>query len=534
MRESSGSSHAAFAAAFFANTPAATRGLRRFDDFVDAPLEATIALGDHADEHAVTAVQRATDRASGGQCVDVPSLPTPPATKPKPRGFMLSKPSKVRLAVRVGGRLGREERDFSGFLRAMEGGFIARPSAAVAPKRRKIGSLRESSGFWSVFSSVLHPQLQVGYRAGVPKLTWLLLLRVAALVALAASAALLSDYTADSPSFCSAASGCGAVRASQFSHVTFGDGKFLPLPLFGVLGFVALLGASLLSRRATLAAAGIGGVAGAWLLSVQAFTLHQFCWLCVTTDVSALVAAACASGLRASMWDDEANARLRPWAWAALGALALASPLAWPRVKIAPPVPGGVLALYQSGKINVVEFADFECPACRRFSGILKGALAGYGERLNFVRLNKPLLMHRYARDAARAYVCGKAQHVVEPMADALFETEDLTPAGIDKLAETIGLNAKQFDSCMLDPATDATVERESNLLVPPELEGLPTTYIGGKRLIGVQSAEMVADALARAERGEGSSGISGYVFLPLVGLAGLLILRFGLRRSPG
>jgi protein-disulfide isomerase len=223
---------------------------------------------------------------------------------------------------------------------------------------------------------------------------------------------------------------------------------------------------------------------------------------------------------------------LRAWAWWALGGLAVLAPLAWPTVKPAPPVPSSVLALYRPGKINVVEFADFECPACRRFAGILKAALAGYGDRVHFVRLNKPLLMHPFARDAARAAVCAEAQHKAEPMAEALFATPDLTPAGIDRVAAEVGLDGKAFESCMLDPATDARVERESNMLVPPELEGLPTTYIGGKRLLGVQSPEVVTDALERAARGEGSTGISGYVYVPIVALLALLILRFGLRRA--
>jgi len=366
----------------------------------------------------------------------------------------------------------------------------------------------------------------------LPKLPWLLVLRVAALVALAASAALLSDYTADAPSFCSAASGCGAVRASELSHIQLGAGKFVPLPLFGLLGFALLFAASLASRRATQVAAAVGAVAGAFLLYTQAFVLHQFCWLCVTTDVAALVAAGAAFMLQPSVWEDELRARLRSWAWWALGVLAVAAPLTWPSVKLAPPVPSAVARLYQPGKINVVEFADFECPACRRFAGTLKTALARYGDRVHFVRLNKPLLMHPFARDAARAAVCAEAQHKAEPMAEALFATPDLSPAGIDKVAADVGLDTKAFETCVLDPATDARVERESNMLVPPELEGLPTTYIGGKRLLGVQSPEVVADALERAARGEGATGVSGYVYLPIVALLVLLVLRFGSRRA--
>jgi protein-disulfide isomerase/uncharacterized membrane protein len=379
---------------------------------------------------------------------------------------------------------------------------------------------------------VLLALAQFGYRAGVPKLPWLVVLRVAALVALLASSALLSDYTADAPSFCSAVSGCAVVRQHPLSHVILGDGRFLPLPLFGVLGFALLFSASLLSRLATRVAAWMGGVGAMYLLSVQVFVIGRLCWLCVTTDVSAIVAALAAFGLGRDIWERELRSRLRPAAWWALGGLALAAPLTWPKVKLSPAVPAAVLARYQSGKINVVEFADFECPACRRFSGILKEALQPYGERVHFVRLNKPLEMHPHSRDAARGAVCGEAQGKAEPMADALFAAEDLTPAGIDKLAETLGLNAGAFGKCMADDATEARINRESALLTPPDLEGLPTTYIGGKRLLGVQPPETVRDALERAARNEGNTGISGYVYSALVALALLGTLRLGVRKS--
>jgi hypothetical protein len=116
-------------------------------------------------------------------------------------------------------------------------------------------------------------------------------------------------------------------------------------------------------------------------------------------------------------------------------------------------------------------------------------------------------------------------------MADALFATEDLTPAGIARLAESLGLNPKAFDDCVLDVGTNARLDREANLLVPPELEGLPTTYIGSKRLLGVQPPETVRDALERASRGEGETGVSGYVYLALVAFALLGTLRLGLRK---
>jgi uncharacterized membrane protein/predicted DsbA family dithiol-disulfide isomerase len=372
----------------------------------------------------------------------------------------------------------------------------------------------------------------------VAKLPWLLVLRVAVLVALSASAALLSDYAADAPSFCSAASGCGAVRASPYSRISWGDGTFVPLPVLGLVGFAALYAASLLSRRLTALLGVVGGVAAAWLLYVQAFVLQHFCWLCVTADVSALFAAAAAvfvARAPAAGWDvappEDVTRRLANWAWWAFAALSLLAPLLWPFVKAAPAVPAGVRGYYVPGKLNVVEFADFQCPACRRYHEVLTPILQRYGERVHFVRLHKPLASHAFAQDAAQAAVCAEQQGKLEPMADALFSTSDLSPPGVDRLAQALGLDAKAFESCMMDTKTKARVEREASLLVPPEFEGLPTTYIGGKRLLGVQSPEAVEDALQRAERGEGTSGIAWFVYVPVIVLCALLILRVGVRR---
>lgn len=414
----------------------------------------------------------------------------------------------------------------------MEGGFIARRPPAVASKWLGGAPRPELTGFWPVLFGVVPAGQQLGYTAEVLKLPWLCFLRSATLVALCASTALLSDYIAGTPTFCSAASGCGAVRASAYSHFVLGDSFFIPLPALGLLGFAVLMSVSFVSRALTRAVAGAGGLIALCLLLIQAVVVRHFCWLCVSVDLAALVAAVSAFAADASAFDGSKPPRLRVWVWWALSGLSLAAPLAWPAVRLAPPVPVAISSRYRPGKINVIEFADFECPACRRFAGILKQALAPYGDRVHFERLNKPLEMHPAARDLARAYVCALAQDHGEPMAEALFAAEDLSPVAVDQLAVRVGLDPARFASCMLDPKTNQQIERESSLLGPPEFEGLPTTYIGGKRLLGVQSVEVVTDALERAARAEGSRGLSGYVYVPLVALLGLLCVRLGLRRK--
>lgn len=116
----------------------------------------------------------------------------------------------------------------------------------------------------------------------------LLVLRLACLVALFVSGALLVDYGSRQPAFCGPGSGCDQVRASGFGSL-FG----IPVPSFGIVGFGALLVISLFRplRPALLPAALLGGLTALGLLVLQATAIGAFCSLCVVVDACALVAA---------------------------------------------------------------------------------------------------------------------------------------------------------------------------------------------------------------------------------------------------
>src|SRR5690606_14821924 len=134
---------------------------------------------------------------------------------------------------------------------------------------------------------------------------------------------------------------------------------------------------------------------------------------------------------------------LHPAGWAVLGALAVLAPWLWPKLKPAPPVPAKVAAYYEPGKINVVEFADFQCPFCRRLHTQLKNIIEDYAGRVNFVRLHMPLASHAHARPAARAAVCAAKQGKEEAMADRLFEAESLEQESLLSEARALGLNMR-------------------------------------------------------------------------------------------
>jgi predicted DsbA family dithiol-disulfide isomerase/uncharacterized membrane protein len=392
-----------------------------------------------------------------------------------------------------------------------------------------------------------------------------LVLRIATLVALAASAALLVDYVAASPTFCGTG-GCATVRQSGFGYVPLPGGVLLPLPVLGMMAYSTLLGLSLLPtarQRARMVPPLAFAIAfvGALLLLLQAVVIRELCAFCVVVDLCSLCVGGAALGLRGFGWDESTreeltqtfivdpshlmaesqrlpgvwrddsriytppnplvssergvgNLRLRPWAWSLLGFLCVMAPLVWPRVRPEAPVPGPLLGYYQHGRINVVEFADFECPHCRDLHGRLKAMFGAYGDRVHFTRLHAPLPSHADARGAARGSVCAEAQGKNEPMADRLFTQRDLTPPAVRKAAAELGLDMAKFDACLADPKTDARIDADIALLESAGFEGLPTTYVGAERILGAQPDEVFRDALDAAARGEGQTGVPAWAYV--------------------
>jgi protein-disulfide isomerase len=147
-----------------------------------------------------------------------------------------------------------------------------------------------------------------------------------------------------------------------------------------------------------------------------------------------------------------------------------------------------------------------------------------------FQRFERPLPMHAHAEHAARAALCAEAQGRGPEMVDRLF-TVDLSPENISAAAEGLRLDPLGFDRCLDAAETTATLQRHAGLLPDDELLGLPTTYVGGIRFLGVPTETALRDAFARAERPPRAS-LSGPVYagvlLGLIALAGW----FG-RRTP-
>ncbi len=149
-------------------------------------------------------------------------------------------------------------------------------------------------------------------------------------------------------------------------------------------------------------------------------------------------------------------------------------------------------------KITVVEFSDFECPACRAAEEPIANFLKAYPDA-RFVFKNFPLeRIHPWALPAAEVAECAGRQGKFWPVHDSFYKhqpewAQSPTPEqDLQKLAESHGVDAKQLQSCLQDPATKAAIESDVQEGRNRWVYSTPTFFVNGKRFIGGQQlAEM-------------------------------------------
>jgi uncharacterized membrane protein/predicted DsbA family dithiol-disulfide isomerase len=353
-------------------------------------------------------------------------------------------------------------------------------------------------------------------------------LRVLCLGALAFSSAALVDG-ARGHAFCAHGSGCDAVRQSALGQLLGPQ-----LPWLGVLGFSAVLLASLFGRsawqRMVLAFAVTAGLAGLALLALQLFAIGALCPLCLGADLAAMAAGGVGLALlrRRDLRPPE-HTRDTRLAWLAALFFALAAPWLWARAR-PEPAPAFVRALQVPGVVTVVELSDFECPYCRALHPVLDELLARHGRRVRLVRMSIPLPGHPHARDAARAYYCAQAQGRGDAMADVLFSSSQLQAAEIAVYARSIGLAPARFAQCVADPAIDRRIDGDIAKVTAAGFDGLPSVWIGQTRILGFDRSAGEAPYAAALERALHGPGPWQHAPWLVLALAALVMCWPGLR----
>lgn len=142
-----------------------------------------------------------------------------------------------------------------------------------------------------------------------------------------------------------------------------------------------------------------------------------------------------------------------------------------------------------SAKTTVVEFGDYQCPACKMAHPIVKQVLNDYSGKVNFVFRHFPLPQHKNALIAAEAAEAAGEQGKYFEMHNKLYENQDEwdennNPLEIFlKYAQELNLNGEQFKGSIVGNKYREKINADKNDGSSMGVNSTPTFFINGTRM---------------------------------------------------
>ncbi|OGM97357.1 MAG: hypothetical protein A2735_03235 [Candidatus Yanofskybacteria bacterium RIFCSPHIGHO2_01_FULL_41_21] len=156
-------------------------------------------------------------------------------------------------------------------------------------------------------------------------------------------------------------------------------------------------------------------------------------------------------------------------------------------------------------KVSIVEFGDFQCPACAAAFPIVEQLLALYKDnpQVNFVSRNFPLPQHQYALITAEAAEAAGAQGKYWEMYRLIYTNQNEWVNSADPMSILVGY-ATQLKLDIGRFKSEVTANKYNDIIEQDKQDGLalginstPTFFINGVRATGVQD---FADFKARVD----------------------------------
>ncbi len=145
--------------------------------------------------------------------------------------------------------------------------------------------------------------------------------------------------------------------------------------------------------------------------------------------------------------------------------------------------------------VTIVEFADFECPFCKRyFDNAYPQIKENYVDtgKVRYVYKDFPLTrIHPMAKKAAIAAQCVyqiDGNDAFWEYHDMIFNNQNqLSDSSLKQWASDVGLNTNEFNSCFDNRDTKSEVEEDLSQGQSAGASGTPTFFINGKKIVGAQ-----------------------------------------------
>jgi protein-disulfide isomerase len=140
--------------------------------------------------------------------------------------------------------------------------------------------------------------------------------------------------------------------------------------------------------------------------------------------------------------------------------------------------------------VTLVEYSDFQCPACAAFQPVLEDVIGQFGDSLRIEFKHFPLIdIHSLAEPAARAAEAAGQQGAFFEFHDLLYANQEAwakspNPAGMFiQYAEELGLDVDKFKSQSRASMIRDRVREDLQEARSLGLTGTPSFFLNGERM---------------------------------------------------
>jgi len=154
---------------------------------------------------------------------------------------------------------------------------------------------------------------------------------------------------------------------------------------------------------------------------------------------------------------------------------------------------GSYMTGTKEAKVNIVEFADYQCPACAYANPIVQRLVETYkgNSNVNFVSRNFPLPQHSNGMISAEAAQAAGAQGKFWEMGNMLYERQNEwsgTPKALEMFvsyAKELGLDIKVFTESVSQKKFKDVIEKDLSDARALGVNSTPTFFINGEKFEG-------------------------------------------------
>ncbi len=145
--------------------------------------------------------------------------------------------------------------------------------------------------------------------------------------------------------------------------------------------------------------------------------------------------------------------------------------------------------------VQIIEYSDFQCPACGQAQPILEALLKEYPDKIRLTYQHFPLQAHPWSGLAHQAAECAAQQNHFWPYHDRLYREQagwsqnspDKPPLEFFiRYAEEEKLDVSVFSRCLLDLKVTKTIREESLAGEGLGVRSTPTFFVNGEAILGV------------------------------------------------